>query len=427
VIRTVEPGGALHGSLRVPGDKSVSHRALLLNSLTGGTARIRGLLDSEDVHATRGAVQALGVTVRADGPDWILTAPERLNEPEDVVDCGNSGTTIRLLTGLLAPLDLSVVLTGDHSLRRRPMGRVVQPLRDLGVCIDGRDHGNLAPLTLRGGTVRPGASHRLSISSAQVKTCLLLAGRKEGTSVWEPRDSRDHTERMLRAMGAPLRQAADRTWHLDPVEHLAPLDVDVPRDLSAAAFWLVGGSIVPGSDLRLPGVGLNPTRAGVVDALQRMGARIEAEPVDASGAEPVANLRVQATALRGTDIAGDLALRCLDEIPVLAVAAACAEGVTRIRDAAELRVKESDRIARVVQGLRSLGIDVEEYPDGMAIQGGAFKGPGQVDADGDHRIAMAFAMAGCITPGGVQISGAHSIGSSYPRFFDDLASLRGSA
>lgn len=419
---TLEPGGPLRGTLHVPGDKSISHRALLLNLLADGPSRIAGLLDSEDVAATASAVRALGAELQAVDGALVLTPPARLVEPTDMVDCGNSGTTTRLLAGLVAAEDLTVVLTGDASLRRRPMARITTPLRTAGVQVVGRDGGGRLPLAVCGPASRR-VAHDLPIASAQVKSSMLLAGRRTGVAVREPRPSRDHTERMLRAMGAPLVEREG--WlHLDPIVSLAPLDLTVPRDVSAAAFWLVAGAIVPGSDIVLPGVGVNPTRTGVVDALRAMGADLTVQAGEGRG-EPVADLRVRHGGLRGVRIDGDLALRALDELPVLAVAAAFAEGETVIADAAELRVKESDRIARTAALLRALGVDVEERPDGMVIQGGTPSGPALIDATGDHRIAMAAAVASAAV-GPVTIDGADSVGSSYPAFPRHLEALRGS-
>lgn len=420
----ISPAGPLRGEVAVPGDKSVSHRSLLLNALASGEARVTGLLRGEDVMSSMGAVRALGIDVDDRGDEVIVRSKGALVEPTDVIDCGNSGTTMRLLCGILAAEPFHSVLTGDGSLRSRPMGRVANPLRGMGAVIDGRDGGKLAPLSIRGGTITS-APQDLSIASAQVKTAMLLAGRHAGISVREPSTSRDHTERMLRRMGADLVLDDEGWLHLAPVTGLQAIDVDVPRDLSSAAFWLVAGAIVPGSEIHLPRVLVNPTRAGVIDALVAMGADLTVEPADVAGAEPVADITVRHGTLKGTRIDGTLALRCIDELPVLAVAAACAEGETVIADAEELRVKESDRIARVVEGLKEIGVDVEETPDGMIIQGGVKGGAGRVDAEGDHRIAMAFAVAGCVAPGGVHIRGASSISTSYPSFLSDLDRLRG--
>ena len=422
----VRPTGPFRGVVEVPGDKSVSHRALLLNALATGSARVRGLLRGEDVLSTLEAVRALGVEVEDDGDEVVVHGTGTLREPHDVIDCGNSGTTMRLLTGILAAEPFFAVLTGDASLRRRPMRRVADPLRAFGARVDGRDGGDRAPLAVRGASLRP-RDFDLSVASAQVKTALLLAGRRQGVRVREPAQSRDHTERMLARMGASLTQDDDGWWTLAPVEALAPLDVEVPRDLSSAAFWLVAGAITPGSEIELPRVGVNPSRAGVIDALQAMGADLVVTPVEAAGAEPMADLHVRHGALHGARIDGDLALRCLDELPVIAIAAALAEGTTVIADAAELRVKESDRIARTAAGLRALGVPVEERPDGMVIEGvgdpSRLSGPAEVDATGDHRIAMAFSVAGAVVPGGVGVSGAESIATSYPDFWSTWRAL----
>ncbi len=420
----ISPRGPLRGDFRVPGDKSISHRALLLNALACGPARVRGILRSDDVRATLGAVRALGVHVEEGDAEWVIRPPEQLREPRDVIDCGNSGTSIRLLAGVVASRPFFSVLTGDHSLQERPMARVADPLRAMGARVDGREGGRKPPLAIRGGDLRM-TQHNLPVASAQVKSCLLLAGLGCGVMVREPAASRDHTERMLEKMGAPLRRTEDDWMILMPPERLEPVDVDVPGDLSAAAFWLVAGSIVHGSSLVLRGVGINPTRAGVLDALRSMGADIQVTPVAQAGAEPCADLHVHSAQLHGARIDGELALRCLDELPVLAVAAACASGRTVIADAAELRVKESDRIARVVAGLRAMGAQVEEYPDGMVIEGGALPGGGVIDASGDHRIAMAFAVAGLVAERGARIDGAESVTSSYPVFRDHLEALLG--
>jgi 3-phosphoshikimate 1-carboxyvinyltransferase len=430
---SIEPAAAgLSGTLIVPGDKSVSHRSFLIGALAPGRSERTGVLEAEDVARSRALVESLGVVVERTGPGtYVLDVPERLAEPADVIDCGNSGTTIRLATGLLAgalPDGAIAVVTGDSSLRRRPMGRVAEPLARMGARIDGRRGGTLAPLVVRGGPLER-VHHALTIASAQVKSAILLAGRSSGTSVEEPRQSRDHTERFLHAMGAPLRQEGGRLV-LEPSApgDWSPVDVAVPGDVSSAAFWLVAASLVPGSELHLPGVGANPSRTGVLDALQAMGADLTVD-TDEAGVEPLSTLVVRATGLRGARIDGALALRSLDELPVLAVAAACAEGETVIADAAELRVKESDRIARVVAGLRALGAEVEERPDGMVLAGGGFSAEKQavVDADGDHRLAMAFAVAGLVSRGGVRIDNADAVQTSYPTFFGDLQRVRGRA
>lgn len=412
----------LRGTIAVPGDKSVSHRALLFGAVADGPCRIVGLLPSADVAATRRAVEALGAVVVDEGDAVVVTPPPVLRQPDRVVDCGNSGTTMRLLIGLLASTPVQAVLTGDSSLRRRPMGRVVDPLRAMGASIDGCEGGRLAPLTIRGGPLRF-ARHDLPVASAQVKTALLLAGlRGAGVAVREPRTSRDHTERLFAAMGVTIER--DGRWLSVRPQTLRGTEVRVPGDLSSAAFWLVAASIVPGSDVVVQGIGDNPTRTGIVDALRGMGANIEVLSRDHSGAEPIVDLRVRSAELRGIDVAGELALRCLDEIPILAIAAAAALGTTRIADAAELRVKESDRLAAVAAGLTDLGVGVVEHPDGLTIEGGPMAGPVRIEASDDHRVAMAFAIASQLADG-VQISGARSVATSYPQFFEHLEALGG--
>ena len=416
---TIEASGPLKGRVELPGDKSISHRAVLLNLLATGRSRIRGLQRSGDLDATMRAARALGGVLEDDGDDLIITPPPELVSPKGVVDCGNSGTTMRMVAGLVAGSDTVAVLSGDQSLRGRPMSRITDPLRMMGARVDGREGGRFAPLVVRGPVQRK-MGHHLPIASAQVKSALLLAGRNTGVSVYEPNRSRDHTERLLRRMGARLREESE--WlHLDQIGVLQAVDVDVPRDLSSAAFWLVAASIVPGSELELPGVGVNPTRTGVIDVLKAMGADIEVNMVD-EGPEPTADLVVRHAPLQGVRIEGVLALRALDELPVLAVAAAFAQGETVIGDAAELRVKESDRIGRTVTGLKALGVAVEPSGDGMTIQGGAPTGPARVDGSDDHRIAMAFAVAG-LAGGPVSIAGADAVRSSYPGFRADVEAL----
>ena len=428
LLRVAPAPAPLRGVVRVPGDKSISHRALLFAALANGSSRARGLLQGADVRATRAAVEAMGVEVADDGDAVIVRGTGALAEPRDVIDCGNAGTAMRLLLGVLAGEPGFAVLTGDASLRRRPMGRVAVPLRSMGARIDGAGSGTRAPIAVRGGSLSP-FPHTLDVASAQVKTALLLATRREGACVTEPGESRDHTERMLGAMGATVHRVGG-TVTLDPVHTLDPLDVVVPGDLSSAAFWLVAASVVSDSVLTLPGVGCNPTRAGVLDVLRAMGASIEAHDAHEVGGEPVADLHVRAASLRGVRIDGALALRAIDELPVLAVAAACAHGETVIADAAELRVKESDRIARTVAGLRAFGVAVEERPDGMVIDGRGglpAHAAAYVDATGDHRIAMAFAVASLASRGGGVVQGAEEIGTSYPSFLDDLRALAGDA
>lgn len=416
--------GPLRGTVAVPGDKSLSHRALMLNGFASGRARVRGLLDSEDVASTARCMTALGVTITEDGDSVIVEGRGgRLVEPADVLDCGNSGTTIRLLTGLLAGQDMLAVLTGDSSLRRRPMARVSRPLAEMGARIDGRDGGGLAPLVVRGGPLI-NRTFRPAHASAQVKTALLLAGLQgAGTQrIIEPGQSRDHTERMLSAMGATLHRDG-LTVSLDGGQHLTACDVDVPGDISSAAFFLVAASILPGSELRLTGVGLNPTRSGILDVLWRMGADITVEGAREVCGEPIGDLIVRSAPLHGTTIGGAEIPRLIDELPILAVAAATASGQTTVTDAAELRVKESDRIATTVAMLASFGASISPRPDGFTVDGGAALRPGSVHPRGDHRIAMAGAVAGLLV--GCELSDPDCMAVSFPGFLSTLSALQG--
>jgi 3-phosphoshikimate 1-carboxyvinyltransferase len=423
---TVEPGGPLIGNLRVPADKSMSHRAALLALLARGKSRIRNFLRSEDCLNTLACVEALGATVAWAGPDELHitgVGPENLKEPTGPLWCGNSGTTMRLLSGLLAGARGLFILDGDESLRRRPMGRVCQPLGQMGAQIWGRDGDRLAPLAIRG-TPLQGMDYTSPIASAQVKSAILLAGLSaEGpTSVREPQRSRDHTERMLTACGAAL-EVDDTCVCLAGPATLEPLDFTVPGDISSAAFWLVGASIVPGSEVYLPGVGVNTTRSGVLDVLRAMGGDIKVENLREACGEPVCDFRVRSAALHGTTIRGALIPRLIDELPILAVAAGCAQGETTIADAHELRVKESDRLAAIANQLGALGLVSEERPDGLLLQGDTRWHGGSVESLGDHRMAMSLAIAALVSPSPVTVLGTHCIKTSYPGFWEDAAAL----
>ncbi len=436
---TVSGPRPLRGRLRVPGDKSISHRGLLFAALATGASRLSGLADGGDVAASRAAIEALGVKVRdATGPAGEPVVVVRgggfggLLEPEAIIDCGNSGTSIRLLAGILAGRPFHTVLTGDSSILRRPMGRVADPLRAMGARIDGRDGGRLAPLAIRGGGLR-GMRHELAVASAQVKTALLLAGlQSEGvTEITEPVLSRDHTERLLPVLGAQLERIAGKGTEpgggvrIHPAAAgLTPADLAVPGDPSAAAVFVVGACVTPGSDLVVEDVCLNPTRIGFVDVLRRMGADVEIVVKEERGGEPVGDIRAAAGPLRATTMAGAEIPSIIDEIPALAVAAAFAAGTTVISDAAELRVKESDRIGTVEQELSQLGIAVETRPDGLVITGGIPRA-GLLKSHGDHRIAMAAAVAANACAGSSTIRGWRAIVSSYPGFAGDLASVTG--
>ncbi|MGH9048110.1 MAG: 3-phosphoshikimate 1-carboxyvinyltransferase [Acidimicrobiia bacterium] len=416
----------LRGRLRLPGDKGISHRALLFAAFTDGPSRIGGIADGDDVHRTRVALEHLGVRVRAAGGDVVVVqgAAGRLREPERVLDCGNSGTTLRMVTGLVAAQPFHTVLTGDSSLVARPMARVVEPLRRMGARIDGRDDGARAPLAVRGGSLR-GARCELEVASGQVKTAVVLAGlQADGiTEVVEPHRSRDHTERLLGALGAPLEVVDDRTVRVQRAA-LPAFELDVPGDPSSAAFFVVAASVTPGSSIVLEGVSLNPGRIGFLDVLQRMGAQVQVRPTGERLGEPVGDVEVTAAALSGTTFTPDEGW--IDEVPALAVAAAFADGVTEIRDAAELRVKESDRVGTLAQELAQLGVTVEARADGLLIRGGRPRA-GLLKSHGDHRVAMAAAIAAVACEGDSTVRGWRAVAASYPRFADDLATLTGTS
>ena len=414
-----EPGGALRGRIRVPGDKSISHRAIMLGALADGATAIDGFLEGEDCLATLRAFRAMGV--RIDGPDRGRVTVQGvglrgLRAPDGPLDMGNSGTSMRLMAGILAGQAFDTVLTGDASLTRRPMRRVTEPLARMGAWIDGTERGT-APLRIRGGQRLTGIDYPLPVASAQVKSCLLLAGLyAEGvTRITEPAPTRDHTERMLEGFGYPLAREGSRTVAVTGRGRLTGTEIDVPADISSAAFFLVGASIAPGSDLVLEHVGVNPTRTGAIDILRLMGADIEWLNPRLAGGEPVADLRVRHAPLHGICIPAELVPLAIDEFPALFVAAACAEGETVLTGAEELRVKESDRIQVMADGLAALGIAAAPTPDGIVIRGGALSG-GTVDSHGDHRIAMSFAVAALRARGPIRIGDCANVNTSFPGF-----------
>ncbi|PLX77694.1 MAG: 3-phosphoshikimate 1-carboxyvinyltransferase [Desulfuromonas sp.] len=425
-MRTIKPATGLRGEVRVPGDKSISHRSIMLGSLAEGTTRVSGFLMGEDNLATWRAFASMGVNIRQLGETELEIEGcglDGLREPGDVLDCGNSGTTMRLMTGLLAGQSFFSVLTGDQYLRRRPMKRVVGPLGEMGARIWGRDGGERAPLAIQGARLRP-VNYVSPVASAQVKSAILLAGLyTEGeTTVREPHLSRDHSERMLGCFGADLRPFSGGV-SLTGRPRLKAQDLLIPGDISSAAFFLVAGLIVPGSELLIANVGINPTRCGVIDVLRAMGGQIELVNERLQSGEPVADLLVKHSNLKGIEIGGELVPRAIDEFPVISVAAAVAEGVTTVRDAAELRVKETDRIAAMVSELSRLGVEVESLPDGMRINGrGEFAG-GEVSSHGDHRIAMSLAMAALAATGPVTIDDTSCTETSFPGFWRLLAGL----
>lgn len=414
----VEPGGALTGRIRVPGDKSISHRSIMLGSIAEGITRVSGFLEGEDALATMSVFRTLGV--RIDGPErgnvTVHGVGMRgLKTPSRVLDCGNSGTSMRLLCGLLAGQNFDCELTGDESLRRRPMQRVAAPLGKMRAEIVTAEGGR-PPLKIRGVANMRGIEYRLPIASAQVKSALLLAGlyARGKTCVTEPAPTRDHTERMLAACGYPVERNGG-TVCVTGGGKLTATSIDVPADISSAAFFMVGASIAPGSDVTLEHVGVNPTRTGAIDILRLMGANIELINQRQAGGEPVADIRVRHADLRGIEIPVGLVPLAIDEFPVLFVAAANARGVTVLRGAEELRVKESDRIQVMADGLQALGIAAEPAADGMRVTGAGYGG-GIVDSHGDHRVAMAFAIAALRAGSPLTITDCANVATSFPGF-----------
>jgi 3-phosphoshikimate 1-carboxyvinyltransferase len=417
----VHPGGRLTGRITVPGDKSISHRAIMLGALAEGVTRVSGFLEGADTLATLAAFQSLGVPVIHHGAGSVTihgVGLDGLSAPDRPLDLGNSGTSMRLLCGLLAGQSFDSVLTGDASLVRRPMRRVTEPLARMGARIDTTAEGT-APLHIHAATAPlQGISYAMPVASAQVKSCLLLAGlRAEGsTRIEEPGPSRDHSEVMLAGFGWPLRRGPGWVELEGRAGRLEGCDVAVPADISSAAFFLVGAAIAEGSDLTLCSVGINPTRTGVIDILRAMGADITIGELRHAGGEPVADLHVRhAGRLRGIDIDPALVPLAIDEFPSLFIAAAAAEGVTTLRGAEELRVKESDRIQSMADGLRACGVQAEALPDGIRITGGGLRA-GVVDSRGDHRIAMSFAMAGLVAGGPITIDDCVNVDTSFPGF-----------
>jgi len=415
----VQPGGALTGRLRVPGDKSISHRAVMLGAIADGDTEIDGFLEGADAMGTLAAMQALGVAIDVPFPGRVVVhgaGIDGLRAPAAPIDLGNSGTSMRLLAGLLAGQPFDTTLVGDASLSRRPMRRVTEPLARMGARIDTSEAGT-PPLTVHGGRPLQGVDYESPVASAQVKSALLLAGlyARGRTCVREPAESRDHTERMLAAFGCPVARDGLTACVQGGGRLQARGAIDVPADISSAAFFLVGASIAPGSELVLEHVGWNPTRTGVVEILRLMGADIEVLAEREAGGEPVADLRVRAADLRGIEIPENLVPRAIDEFPALFVAAACARGRTVLTGAAELRVKESDRIAVMADGLRTLGVRAGPTEDGIVIDGGPMRG-GRVDSHGDHRVAMSFAISALRAEAPVTVADCRNVDTSFPGF-----------
>jgi 3-phosphoshikimate 1-carboxyvinyltransferase len=429
--RRVKRHSAVRGDVTPPGDKSISHRAAILNGLANGTAKVTNFAPGADCASTLSCLRALGVkieTVSAETPTIAIQGVGVMGftEPAVVLDAGNSGTTMRLLTGLLAGQALFAVITGDASLCSRPMGRVIHPLRLMGGRIYGRNRDTLAPLAIKGQELH-GLDYTLPVASAQIKSAVLIAGlftvQKGRTTVREPVLSRDHTERMLQAMGVRVTSEGPVATLAPPVAPPKAIDVHVPGDISSAACWLVLGAIHPNARVSIKGTGVNPTRTGIIDVLLKMGARLKVENERVINNEPVADLVVESSELTAVDIGGDLVPRLIDEVPVLAVAACLARGTTVIKDAAELRVKETDRIAFLVAELSKMGANVEELPDGIIIRGGGKLSGAKCSSHGDHRMAMALGVAGAVADGETLIEDAEVVDISYPGFWQELERL----
>ncbi|MYB48340.1 MAG: 3-phosphoshikimate 1-carboxyvinyltransferase [Dehalococcoidia bacterium] len=432
--RTIRYSDRLEGTVSTAGDKSISHRAALLNSIADGTAHVSNFCVGDDRTSMLGCLQGLGVKITecsdcdmCSDEDCFEVAGVGLNglqEPSDVLYAGNSGTTTRLVAGLLAGQSFLSVLTGDDSLRSRPMGRIVDPLREMGAGFMGRNGDTLLPLSVRGGDLNA-IEYDLKVASAQVKSAILIAGLYANgrTVVRSPGQSRDHTERMMRYMGADVD--IDGLSVSVQTSNLTATNVRVPGDISSAAFWMVAGAAHPNASIRLNNVGINPSRTGVIEVLQSMGASLRMENVVEDKSEPAADIIVESSDLRGVEIAGDIIPQLIDELPVLALAAARAKGETVIRDAEELRVKESDRITATVKGLAGLGADIEEISDGMVIRGGRKLRGTDVRSFGDHRIAMTMGIAGTISDGETSIDEADAADVSYPTFWRTLESVSG--
>ncbi len=415
----VKPGGQLSGEFRVPGDKSISHRSIMFGAIADGTTHVTGFLQGEDSLNTLRAFRAMGVEIDGPNNQGEVTIHgvgiDGLQAPAETIDLGNSGTSIRLMSGLLSGQSFDVVLSGDRSLSKRPMKRVTEPLALMGAKVD-TDEGGCPPLRITGGAAIKGIDYAMPMASAQVKSCVLLAGMyAEGkTCVTEPATTRDHTERMLNAFGYPVGTTTGRMC-IEGGGRLTACDIDVPADISSAAFFLVGASIAEKADITLQHVGINPTRTGIIDILKLMGASIELLNERVIGGEPVADIRVRSAALKGINVPENLVPLAIDEFPVLFVAAACAQGKTVITGAEELRVKESDRIQVMADGLQAIGVDAEATADGMIIQGGSIKG-GRVHSRDDHRIAMAFTMAALRAESDIIIEDCENVNTSFPDF-----------
>ncbi|HIA15027.1 MAG TPA: 3-phosphoshikimate 1-carboxyvinyltransferase [Nitrospirales bacterium] len=422
---TITPSGPINSAISIPGDKSITHRAVIFSAMAEGTCTIRGYCDGEDCFRTINAIRALGVSIEVSKTELRVFGKGLwgFSEPQHLLDCGNSGTSMRLLTGLLSGQDFFSVLTGDRSLRQRPMGRIVTPLRQMGAMVSGRKGGELAPLAIQGVRLS-GVSYTSPIASAQVKSAILIAGllAEQPTTFHEPARSRDHTERVLQYFGVQLDHESDTTIRLHP-SALTARDVAVPGDFSSAAFFIVAGLILPDSRITIRNVGLNHTRVGLLDILKTMGASIQTLNIHDDAGEPVGDIHIQSSQLEGTDIDPKDMLRAIDEFPILCVAAALAKGHTRITGMEDLRVKESDRITTMAQALGRVGVDVDEHPDGLVIHGRGQLHGAECPSHGDHRVAMAMAIAGLNALETTTITDIDCIQTSFPGFLNELQQI----
>ncbi|MFF2875639.1 3-phosphoshikimate 1-carboxyvinyltransferase [Gottfriedia sp. NPDC057991] len=415
----------LVGDVTIPGDKSISHRAIMFGSLAKGTTKITNFLLGEDCLSTIACFRKLGVQIEVSEDEVVVYGKgiEELKEAHEVLDVGNSGTTARLMMGILSGLPFHSVIIGDESIGKRPMKRVTKPLKMMGTSIDGREDATYTPISIRGGSLNS-ISYASPVSSAQVKSSILLAGlfAKGTTTVTEPEKSRDHTERMLKAFGCEIEVDGNKV-SINGNQELTATDVIVPGDISSAAFFLVAGSVVPNSEILLKNVGVNPTRTGILTVLERMGANITLEDETVVNGEPIANIRVKSSDLKSTVIGGAEIPTCIDELPILALAAALADGETIIKDAEELRVKETDRIQTVVTELTNLGVSIEATKDGMIIQGNSSLIGANVNSHGDHRMGMMLSIAALLAKGDTIIENTECIAVSFPNFKEQLNDL----
>ncbi|WCK56092.1 3-phosphoshikimate 1-carboxyvinyltransferase [Aneurinibacillus sp. Ricciae_BoGa-3] len=425
-MKKIQHVSSFKGTLRVPGDKSISHRAVMFSSMAKGTTQIRGFLPGADCLSTISAFRRLGIEIEQSG-DRVQVQGKGwygLTEPSEILDIGNSGTTIRLMMGILATQPFHTVLLGDESIARRPMGRVAGPLRQMGARIDGRGEGNFAPIAIRGGNLK-GIEYHSPVASAQVKSAILLAGLQAAgiTTLYEPELSRDHTERMLSSFQVEVNSFAGGVNVTGGQELISPGEIEVPGDISSAAFILAAAAIVPGSYVVIEHVGVNPSRTGILDVLLAMGADLRLQNERVVNGEPVADIEIKYTPLHGITIEGEIIPRLIDEVPIIAVIATQAEGTTIVKDAAELKVKETNRIDTVVGELRKLGASIDPTEDGMVIEGPSMLQGAVCDSHGDHRIGMATAIAGLVAKGETAILNPGSIDVSFPGFFEKLAGL----